>query len=136
MLEGIRTVLDVANAANGTFGDVLRFPLPNSTLEETLERSLQTYYHPVGTARMGDDDNAVVGFDLKVTNVRGLRVVDNSIVPLIPNANTNPCAMIIGYHGADLILEEPNPIAPCPAACHPQKGDDNNTAASLDCSAC
>ena len=133
MKEAIEKVMAVANAANDTFGEGLRFPFQNSTLEETIERTSQTYWHPLTTNRMGDDINAVVDFDLKVYGVRGLRVIDNSIAPIMPNANTNPCAMIIGFHGADIILEEENPIAQCPTACHPLVEGD---ASAYDCSAC
>ncbi len=59
--------------------------------------------HPVGTARMGSDDAAVVDADLRVNGVLGLRVADASIIPRIVNGNTNATVMMIGEKAADII---------------------------------
>ncbi|KAJ8602788.1 hypothetical protein CTAYLR_002594 [Chrysophaeum taylorii] len=109
ILEGMRRIQDIARSAANVFGEPMAFPRPNSTLRETFERTAMTYFHPVGTARMGDDETAVVDFDLRVRGgggVRNLRVADASVIPLIPNANTNPAAMMIGLKAADLILQD------------------------------
>jgi len=64
-------------------------------------------FHPVGTAKMGskDDPLAVVGPDCAVRGVAGLWVVDASIMPTLPQGNTNATAIMIGERASDLILE-------------------------------
>ena len=63
-------------------------------------------FHPVGTARMGaeDDPEAVVGPDCRLRGVAGLWVADASIMPTIPQGNTNATAIMIGERASDLIL--------------------------------
>ncbi|XP_067637873.1 glucose dehydrogenase [FAD, quinone] [Eurosta solidaginis] len=67
-----------------------------------------TVYHPVGTAKMGpeDDVTAVVDWRLRVHGAKGLRVIDGSIMPDIVGANTNAAIIMIGEKGADMIKED------------------------------
>lgn len=64
-----------------------------------------TLYHPVGTAKMGpdSDDDAVLTPELKVRGVTNLRVIDASVMPIIPSANTNAASIMVGEKGSDLI---------------------------------
>ncbi len=72
-----------------------------------IRQRADTLYHPVGTCRMGGagDPMTVVGPDLKVNGVEGLRVADASIMPSIVSANTNAAAMMIGWRAGGLVTK-------------------------------
>ncbi|MEA2780348.1 MAG: choline dehydrogenase [Rhodospirillaceae bacterium] len=74
--------------------------------ERFLRRDSVTIFHPVGTCRMGPDDMAVVDNALRVRGVKGLRVVDASVMPHLVSGNTNAPVIMIGERGADLILQD------------------------------
>lgn len=81
-------------------GRKLRTP---SDVETFVRENAELLYHPVGTCRMGSDDRAVVGPDLKVNGVDSLWVADASVMPTVTSGNTNAPTMMIASRAADLI---------------------------------
>jgi choline dehydrogenase len=75
----------------------------DAELRAYLRRSLMAYYHPAGTCRLGSDPDAVLDLELRVRGVSGLRVVDASVLPTIPNAHPNATVLAVAERAADLI---------------------------------
>ena len=68
-----------------------------------IRRSVESYYHPVGTCRLGSDTDAVVDLQLRVRGVACLRVADASVMPTIPNANPNATVLAVAERAAAVI---------------------------------
>ncbi|WP_424216928.1 GMC family oxidoreductase (plasmid) [Streptomyces sp. BI20] len=73
---------------------------------EWLRRTAQTTYHPACSARMGRPGEGVLDERLRVCGVDGLRVADASAFPVIPHANTNAAAIMLGERCAEFLREE------------------------------
>jgi choline dehydrogenase-like flavoprotein len=71
-----------------------------------LRSNAGTYYHPVGTCRMGSDGLAVVDPRLRVHGVDNLWVVDNSIVLKLTAGHTAATALMIGERAAELMVDD------------------------------
>jgi choline dehydrogenase-like flavoprotein len=103
MLKGVRVARQAAQAAAmrelalqelypGT-----EMPDTDANLEAAVLAEVESYHHPVGTCRMGPatDRMAVVDPQGKVHGVEGLWIVDASIMPTIPAANTNLPTIVV-----------------------------------------
>lgn len=86
-------------------------PGPNvvtdSEIDAYIRATAETIYHPVGSCRMGADENSVVDETLRVRAVSGLRVVDASVMPTLIGGNTNAPAIMIAEKAADMIRGRP-----------------------------
>ena len=83
--------------------------LSGGDLDDLIRESSAVGMHPVSTCRMGADAASVVDPQLRVRGVRRLRVIDASVMPILPSANTNAPAIMIAEKGADMVLEAAGP---------------------------
>jgi choline dehydrogenase len=76
----------------------------DAALDDFIRRKAATVFHPTSSCRMGRDDRSVVDPQLRVRGVESLRVIDASVMPRVPRANTNAPTIMIAEKGADMIL--------------------------------
>lgn len=76
----------------------------DASLETHIKKTCTTVHHPLGTCRMGADQESVVDPDLRVRGVDGLRVVDASAMPDLTGGNINAAVIMIAEKASDLIL--------------------------------
>ncbi len=79
----------------------------DNAIDAWIRETANTQYHPCGSCRMGNGDNAVVDPQTRVHGTERLRVVDSSIMPFITNANLNAPTIMIAEKAADMILGKP-----------------------------
>ena len=75
-------------------------------LHRYIRENLMTFFHAVGTCKMGSDPLAVVDDQLRVHGVEGLRVIDASIMPTLISGATHAATVMIAEKGADLVKTE------------------------------
>lgn len=100
MLECVKLSREIfAQPAFGSFTGDEVFPGPDVQSEEEImgfiRRKAESIYHPIGTCRMGSDEMAVVDPSLNVRGLKGLSVVDASVMPTLVSGNTNAPAIMI-----------------------------------------
>jgi len=78
----------------------------NEQLATEAGKFANTVFHPVSTCRMGNDGESVVSDRLLAHGLKGLRIVDASVMPAITSGNTNAPTIMIAEKGADFILED------------------------------
>jgi len=76
----------------------------DAALRNYLRGTSDSLYHAVGTCAMGAGPTSVTTPDLCVRGVAGLRVVDASVMPLVPTGNTTAAVLMIAERAADLVL--------------------------------
>jgi len=110
-----RALLKTPELANFVEGET--FPGPGVESDDEIlawaRKYCGTVWHLIGTCRMGpaSDKSTVVSDQLKVHGLEGLRVIDASVMPNIPSANTYSATMVIAEKGADLIRGRAAPAA-------------------------
>ena len=107
--EGIRVAREIGGqrAFDGARGKELA-PSADikspAALDAWIRANATTAFHPVGTCRMGADDDAVVDAGLRVREIGGLRIADASVMPTLIGGNTNAPTIMIAEKAADMIL--------------------------------
>jgi choline dehydrogenase len=109
-VAGMRLARRILHAPElAQFFEVETLPGPDATTDDELLDFARghgnTGYHLVGTCKMGPatDPSAVVDDQLRVHGVAGLRIIDASVMPMLPSANTYASTLAIAEKGADLV---------------------------------
>ncbi|PWW36439.1 choline dehydrogenase [Idiomarina loihiensis] len=82
-------------------------------IDAFVRDAVESAYHPCGSCRMGaeDDDMAVIDSQMRVRGLQGLRVIDSSVFPTIPNGNLNAPTIMVAERASDIIKHQNLPTA-------------------------
>jgi choline dehydrogenase len=108
LVTGLKTAREIGQArALAPWRAAEALPGPGADTDDALrrylDRTMESYAHPVGTCRMGIDQMAVVDPELRVRGISALRIADGSIMPSIVAGNTNAAVYAIAERAAALI---------------------------------
>lgn len=80
--------------------------MDETALDAWLKATVSDYVHACGTCRMGapDDSSAVVDPRCRFIGIEGLSIIDASVIPVIPRANTHLTAVMIAERAASLLM--------------------------------
>jgi choline dehydrogenase len=111
MVAGLRAARNIGAAhAFAPFRGAELYPGPDthtdSALRAYIRRSVSTYFHPVGTCKIGTDSMSVVDPRLAVHGIANLRIADASVMPSITSGNANAAVLAIAERAASLISGE------------------------------
>ncbi|MFL5927390.1 MAG: GMC family oxidoreductase [Gaiellaceae bacterium] len=111
LIDGIHLARQIGSAEALTdWNDGEFFPgaavASDEAISDYITESVSTWFHPVGTCRMGVREDAVVDPALAVLGTSGLRVADASIMPDIVSVNTNAASTMIGWRAAEFLRGE------------------------------
>ncbi|MDC5811795.1 choline dehydrogenase [Vibrio europaeus] len=81
----------------------------DEAIDDWVKQNVESAYHPSCSCKMGADDDPLAVLDeaCRVRGIEGLRVVDSSIFPTIPNGNLNAPTIMVAERAADMILAKP-----------------------------
>ncbi|KAJ7203641.1 alcohol oxidase [Mycena pura] len=110
LLKGVKLSMRIADWVTANGYPMKHYDVPRSEsesdLDEFIRSKLATLYHYTSTCRMGrPEEGGVVGDDLKVHGVRGLRVCDASVFPCITSAHTMAPVIAVAERCADIMKQ-------------------------------
>jgi len=109
MINGLRAARKIGAAhALTPFRDKELFPGAgtDAACRAYLRSTITTFFHPVGTCKIGTDAMAVVDPQLRVRGIGHLRIADASVIPSVPSGHTNAPVLAIAERAASLLTSE------------------------------